>query len=445
MGNARIAHANDYDQTSCDDTSVAAVNVKCLPTDHNFVPQLKVRFHEKTTANNDAYSGIHPLVALDSHQKSLAPMVQRALAVLDRSPQLICVTRGPGMRSNLSVGLDTAKGLALALNVPLIGVNHMQAHALTPRLVHAMANAERAKGVSGMGVEYPFLTTLVSGGHTLLLNSKNGIEHELLAETEDTAIGDCIDKAARAILPVELLKVPYGKALEDFAFPGGERDYDYTPPKRREDEIKKRQTKFNWAVGPPLANSKVGGKKSSRRMVYSFAGLLTGVERFLKYECDACGNMHHVRPRSPNSITIEERHELAREVQRVTFEHLASRIMLHLGTLDAQSIPKTLVVSGGVASNRYLRHVLRSILDVRGFGQVRLNFPPVELCTDNALMIAWAGYEMASSGYRSELGIQPLRKWSLDPGAADCGILGVGGWCERDAQANLLNLTEYPF
>lgn len=319
----------------------------------------------------------------------------------------------------------------------------MQAHALTPRLVHAMAKSKQSGPVPGMGVEYPFLTMLVSGGHTLLLDSQSGIEHRILAETHDIAIGTCIDKAARVILPPEMLRMPYGKALEDFAFPKGASSYDYTPPKRRQDELERRRTRWGWAVGPPLADS--NARNSSRRMMYSFGGLLTAVERFMQFERDSVGHVSVQKPRQPNAISIEERREMACEVQRVAFEHLASRIILHLTTIrdSGNNIPKTLVVSGGVASSRYLRHVLRNILDVRGFEDIALNFPPIELCTDNALMIAWAGYEMFLSGYSSQLDIGPLHKWSLDPKADDGGILGVGGYHPRRLEGPLLNLLEY--
>ena len=417
-----------------------------ISTSQRAIPghKLTIHFHEKVTANNDAYAGIHPLVALHSHQISLAPLVERALACLHRKPDLICATRGPGMRSNLSVGLDTAKGLALGFNVPFIGIHHMQAHALTPRLVHAMANAARSDPPVGMGVEYPFLTMLVSGGHSMLLNSKNGVEHTNLAQTQDIALGDCIDKAARAILHPEMLQTPYGRALEEFAFPAGMQDYDYMPPKGRQDELRRHKTKWNWSLSPPLADS--NATKSSRRMIYSFAGLLSSVERFMRYECDADGHLYRDRPRSPDTITLDERREMAREVQRVAFEHLASRVLLYLTNLEAAdpsgTLPNTLVVSGGVASNNYLRHVLRSILDARGYSHIALNFPPVELCTDNALMIAWAGYEMFTSGYTSQMDIGPLRKWSMDPQAEDGGILGVGGYHPRDPAKLGSNLLE---
>lgn len=105
-------------ETSCDDTSVAVAE-----QDATGRVSIKVHFHEKITANNDAYSGIHPLVALYSHQTSLAPLVQKALRS-SPSPDLVAATRGPGMRSNLAVGLDTAKGLSLGLGVPFLGIHH---------------------------------------------------------------------------------------------------------------------------------------------------------------------------------------------------------------------------------------------------------------------------------------------------------------------------------
>jgi N6-L-threonylcarbamoyladenine synthase len=122
------------------------------------------------------------------------------------------------MRSNLAVGLDTAKGLALGFNVPFLAIHHMQAHALTPRLVNAM-KATVSGGAAVLQPAFPFLTILVSGGHTMLIDSAGLTDHAILAETGDIALGDCLDKAARAILPQHLLKAPYGKALEDFAFP----------------------------------------------------------------------------------------------------------------------------------------------------------------------------------------------------------------------------------
>lgn len=135
-------------------------------------------------------------------------------------------------------------------------------------------------------------------------------------------------------------------------------------------------------------------------------------------------------PRLAKDVSLDERRDLAIEIQRVAFEHLTSRLLLHLGDASTKDV-RTVVVSGGVASNQYLRHVIRSTLNRRGFESIGLEFPPVSLCTDNALMIAWSALEMWNAGFQSELSVEPLRKWSMDSKAEDGGILGVGGWVRR--------------
>lgn len=443
-------------ETSCDDTSVAVLSLALTEDakrDGRGLLHLKsqVLFHEKVTARSEGYGGIHPLVALHSHQTNLGLLLQKALCQLDAvhavdgahgqfpgkshwRPDFVSVTRGPGMRSNLSVGVDTAKGLALAWGVPLVGVHHMQAHALTPRLCSTLPSVRKPEHIvtkAEGGIEtslwspqklrptFPFLSVLASGGHTMLISSQSLLEHKTLAETGDIAIGACLDKVARAVLPSELLIPPYGRALEDFAFPNGKDSYDYTPPARRGDEIESRDTRWGWQIRPPLAENAYG--KSSRRMIYSFAGMLTHVERLMAVDAHR---------------SLDERRDMAREVLRVAFEHLTSRVLIHVTDLDPveRQKVKTVVVSGGVAANKFLRHVMRSILDIRGFPKVTLEFPPVELCTDNALMIAWAGMEMFTGEYRSKLDIQPIRKWSMDPAGEDGGILGVGGWTTSPVQ-----------
>jgi N6-L-threonylcarbamoyladenine synthase len=406
-------------ETSCDDTSVAIAEL--VPS----TKHIKVHFHEKITSNNDEFGGIHPIIALKSHAATLAPLIAKALETSPK-PELVAATRGPGMRSNLQVGLSTAKGLALAWDVPFIGVHHMQAHALTPRLVAAMDPNHRKDG--GPSPAFPFLSVLASGGHTMLIDSQTLTEHKTLAETRDISLGSLLDKAARRILPAELFKSPYGKALEDFAFPNGPADYNYDPPRRRQDDLTRRSTNWHWSMPVPLAESGPGDK-SPNRMIYTFAGLETTIKRFMEFETTAEG-VSTKTPRASTDVSLEERRDMAREVQRVAFEHLASRILLYLASNQSHNV-KSLVVSGGVASNRYLRHVLRSILDARGHENIEVLFPPIELCTDNALMIAWAALEMWHAGYKSGLDIEPIRTWSMDPAAPDGGILGVGGWRKR--------------
>ena len=248
------------------------------------------------------------------------------------------------MRSSLATGIDTAKGLAVGWQVPVVGVNHMQAHALTPRLVSAMAPSLTPV----VEPAFPFLSLLVSGGHTLLLHSTGLIDHTVLATTSDIAIGDAVDKMARVVLPTEIIRqsdeIMYGRLLEQFAFPLGEEEHTYAAPATRKYEIARNTTRWGWAIGAPLAETRSGSK--SKSMEYSFSGLESAVKRI----ADNAGAV----------LGIDERKDLAREAMRVAFEHLASRVVMALEELRAKNVNSdlevdTLVVSGGVASNSYLK------------------------------------------------------------------------------------------
>jgi N6-L-threonylcarbamoyladenine synthase len=417
-------------ETSCDDTSVAVLEK------HNH--KSKLHFHSKVTSDNRLFQGVHPLVALESHQKKLAALVNTALeslpiqpsaiahlgntllidhgrgAQLRKKPNFVTVTRGPGMRANLNTGLDTAKGLAVAWQIPLLGVNHMQAHALTPRLVSSLDADDSSQGIEPA---FPFVSLLVSGGHTMLVHSRGLCDHQILAQTSDIAIGDVIDKCARDILPASALgtagSLTYGRLLEDFAFPNGSQDYNYTAPATRGEEIELKDVGYGWSLTPPLSQPPVGGKV--RYAEFSYSGLGSTVKQIIT---------------SKPEISDVERRMLARETMRVAFEHLASRLLVALQSPELKAVD-TIVVSGGVASNQYLKHVLRMNLDRRGFEHMRLTFPPPSLCTDNAAMIAWTGIEMWENGWRSDLGIRSLRKWAIDSTDRDGGVLGASGWISR--------------
>ena len=546
-------------ETSCDDTCVAILEK--LPSAGagtgtgtgigTGTATARLHFNEKITSDNRSFRGVHPLTAVVSHTANLAPLIQKALRALPRpppasppstteideeankdgndddndnnkgekqeeailwvdgqprlKPDFVAVTRGPGMTSNLATGLNTAKGLAVAWGVPLVGVNHMQAHALTPRLVSALENENdrdkqgdgkkevqqqqqqqqqreevgEERRTNGEGGEndpaFPFLSLLVSGGHTLLVHSRSLTEHAILAQAMNIAIGDMLDKCARVVLPVEWLSssssssppspgstenVMYGALLEKFVFPDAAKstnhdfdfdfDYEYTPPARRADEI----LPFNsdsgphgsWSLTPPLSGTTA--------MAYDFAGFNSQVQRAVE---------------DKPVMGIEERRLLGRHAMRLAFEHLVSRVLFALksnssnnnnndNTIakrnntsndddddDADNMNEkneeekeeeeeinTIVVSGGVASNRYLMHILRSMLAARGFGHLRVVAPPPALCTDNAAMVAWAGVEMYEAGWRSEMDILAMRKWPLDPAAEGGGILGAAGWKRRE-------------
>ncbi|KAK7969899.1 glycoprotease pgp1 [Apiospora saccharicola] len=455
-------------ESSCDDTCVSVLE-KCTSTG-----AAKLRFNKKFTSDNREFQGVHPTVAVLSHTANLAPLVDEALAHLPEAaadkkdlqchdrwhqlcsvrgtvrhkPDFVAVTRGPGMTSNLATGLNTAKGLATAWGVPMLGVNHMQAHALTPRLVSALArwppgeeepgrpNRNNGKEQEAEPAAFPYLSLLVSGGHTLLVYSRSLCDHEILASASNIAIGDMLDKCARLILPASELSgtsnVMYGALLERFVFPpttsnedingssstpmSGDTtvdnyDYDYTPPARRADEIATFDSGLGWTLTPLLAGTTA--------MTYNFSGFSSQVQRIIEERPD---------------MGLDERRLLGRHAMRLAFEHLASRLLFALKKdkdadgEDGMKDVKTVVVAGGVASNRYLMHVLRSMLAVRGFGHLEINAPPPALCTDNAAMIAWTGMEMFEAGYRSHLDILAMRKWPVDPKADGGGILGANGW-----------------
>jgi N6-L-threonylcarbamoyladenine synthase len=398
-------------ETSCDDTSVAVLEKQPNAA--------RLLFNKRITATRtNVFQGIHPLVALENHQENLADLVRDALPSIpttDRKPDFVAVTRGPGMRSNLMVGVDTAKGLSIAWDVPLVGVHHMQAHALTPRLVAALDAFERDDRTSNLQPEFPFLSLLVSGGHTLLLRSSGLTNHSILASTLNNAVGDCLDKAARSILPRHVLSrapsTSYGPLLERFAFPKGESDYMYTPPKTRGAEIANalKPSPFGWPMPAPFLVSHESPKSTS--MLFSFAGINTYVNRVAGMGWDPARGKLSLEPRITPMSEDEARH-LARETMRLCFEHMASRVVLALQSSDTHY--QTLVLSGGVAANQYLRHVFRHYLAARGFNDIEIVAPPIEFCTDNAAMIAWAGCEMFEAGHRDDLRIRPFRKWSLE-------------------------------
>ena len=427
-------------ETSCDDTCVAILEKYNgeNPTQGNgsiSLTQAKLHFHEKITANNTGHGGIHPLEALDSHREHLAKLIAKSVDALPvaheqatpskilyghdgnsrKKPDFVSVTRGPGMRSNLSCGLDTAKGLATAWSVPMVGVHHMQAHALTPRLVHALESSPEVEASPA----FPFLNLLVSGGHTMLLRSDSLTSHSILANTVDIAIGDCLDKCGRSILPQSILSTTtdtsYGKHLSSYAFPDQSLYPIYYPiPSTRGSELDKPPNEYNWSFQLPLART--------RDLAFSYAGISSHLDRLIASRGGG------------TQLSDDERLALARAVLGTAFEHLVSRICLALQSLSSKSSassPSPLVVSGGVAANSYLRYFLRATLDARGFEHIKLVFPPVDLCTDNAAMIAWAGMEMYEAGWRTDLGVGAVRKWSLSDDVAesadeDANASGVG-------------------
>lgn len=409
-------------ETSCDDTAVAILshNDKTKNKGNNY----SLLFNERISSDHRQFRGIEPLVAVQGHTSSLAPLLRKAINHLHdttdtKIPDFISVTRGPGIMPNLSVGLSTAKGLAVAWDVPLVGVHHMQAHALTPRLARALKMAmplDEGAATAGHpgGPDFPFLSLLVSGGHTQLVHSRSLTDHRIAVNSADVAVGNLLDQAARVILPPEVLDasedVMYGRTLEAFAFPEGGTPDEYAffqPASCRGDELRDPATGYDWMLPLPF--------RQTRRLAYSFTSIGTTVTKIGQAKPD---------------MDVEERRVLARHTMATAFRHLAGRICLALDDVPALREASTLVVAGGVACNRFLMHVLRSTLQAWGHGHLKLVVPPPALCTDNAAMIAWAGMEMYEAGHHTDLSVLAINKWPMDPEQGP-GIMGAPGWLRR--------------
>lgn len=370
-------------ETSCDDTAVAVVDF--IPIRSN-LRKAVVRESCTVTSDNAQYGGIHILNALESHERNLASIVTKLAGWKQKDGiafNLVAVTRGPGMRSNLQSGIDFAKGLAVAWGVPLVGVHHMHAHALTPRLEYAEKIEDDYQGE--IEPKFPYLSLLVSGGHTLLVLNRALTEHRIIASTVDNAIGDCLDKIGRDLLPeqvkAEAQTVSYGAVMERYLFgaEGDESRYNYTAPMSTAEERvgSEELSRFGWFFRNPLLHSR-GGQKSSS-MLFTFAGILSQASRIAAY-----GTTHNEPREKP--ISHDEAKALMIASMTATFEHLASRVCLYLQSTDSmagEDTPpvKQLVLGGGVAANKYLQHLLRKYLDARGFGDVEIMPTSKKYCT----------------------------------------------------------------
>lgn len=328
----------------------------------------------------------------------------------------------------------------------------MQAHALTPRLVSALDNS----ATSSLEPDFPFLSVLASGGHTLLVQSASLTDHRSLGTTKDIAIGEFLDKVARILLPSDVLQTTkttmYGALLERFAFEEGQHETTaaqvvedgisasrippkatvvaagsaaeryleasshgyswYEMPTNHEEALKKAMTKWGWALNQPLVTAHGGLKVNDIEL--SFSGLLTAAERIIRYQTDPITKKRTKTERTLDEISLEEKRDIARETMRVAFEHVSYRVILSLQLLTEDSAPRSVVLAGGVAANSFFRHILASTLCARGYPDIRLYFPPPSYCTDNAAMIAWTGLEMYEAGHTDPLTIRAIRKWPLD-------------------------------
>lgn len=338
-------------ETSCDETAAAVV--RRHPDGSGEILSDVVLSQLDLHA---AFGGVVPELAARSHVSTLDRLVKQALeesGVALRHIDAVAVTAGPGLIGGLMVGLMTAKAIAMAANKPFIGINHLEGHALTARLTH--------------GVEFPYLLLLVSGGHTQIVLVKGVGDYERWGTTIDDALGEAFDKTAKLLG----LAYPGGPAVEEAALDGVAKRFRLPVPMRRDP-----------------------------RLDFSFSGLKTAVRQMAEEQT----------PLSAQTIA-----DLCLAFQTSVTSSLDDRISMALERFSqrfgAESKP-ALVVAGGVAANKALRATLENRAAKAGF---RFIAPPLNLCTDNAAMIAWAGAERMAAGLPAdELDLAPRSRWPLD-------------------------------
>jgi N6-L-threonylcarbamoyladenine synthase len=335
-------------ESSCDETAAAIVRSDRTILSHALAGQ---------EDHHRAFGGVVPEIAARAHAELMTPLVETALAdagLTLNDVDAIAATAGPGLIGGVMVGLVTAKALAMASGKPLIAVNHLEGHALSPRLIDA-------------DLEFPYLLLLVSGGHCQLLRV-NGIgNYNRLATTIDDAVGEAFDKTAKILG----LGFPGGPAVERAAAIGNANNVPLPRPLKGADEPH-----------------------------FSFAGLKSAV----------------LRAHESGQYKIED---IAASFQLAVIDCLYDRISYTLDRIDA---PAALVVAGGVAANVPIREMLEKLAAQRG---MRFVAPPLWLCTDNGVMIAWAGAERFGMGFTDGLDFVARPRWPLDPHAAPARGAGV--------------------
>lgn len=395
-------------ETSCDETAIAILKCEGDPSSTIGAVEQNATFTVFGNALlsqieiHKEYGGVFPALAKREHAKNLVPILEAVLeeaellhedtqaipektsatiaTILAREPGLtemflefvseceppeidaIAVTAGPGLEPALWVGINFAKALALIWNKPLVAVNHMEGHilaALAKESTNTTPFGTRLNLVIN-GVELPVLALLISGGHTELVLMKEWLEYELIGQTRDDAVGEAFDKVAR------MLGLPY---------PGG-------PEISRLAEQNRASRRRLGTVSEGAEEEHGSAIILPRPMIdsmtcdFSFAGLKTAVLYLLKKIHD---------------ISEKEKQHIAHEFENAVTDVLWKKTAQALKETGA----KTLVIGGGVSANTHIRRVFKENIS-REFPDVSLNIPYAELTTDNAIMIAIAGFYRAS-------------------------------------------------
>lgn len=349
-------------ESSCDDTAAAVV--RYVPDANAAIMSSVV---EGQTGLHAAFGGVVPEIAARAHVERLDHCIELALIQAEvRLHHLdgIAVTAGPGLIGGVLSGVMLAKGLSAATGLPLIGVNHLAGHALTPRLTDGLA--------------FPYLVLLVSGGHCQFLIVRGPDQFQRLGGTIDDAPGEAFDKTAKLLG----LPQPGGPAVQAEAAFGN--------PKR-------------FAFPRPLLD------RPGCDM--SFSGLKTALLR-----------ARDALIAEKGGLTTADRRDLCAGFQQAVADVFAekTRRALDIYLKEAPAVP-ALAVAGGVAANTVVRAALETICKANG---CKFFAPPLTLCTDNAAMIAWVGIERFRAGLSDNDAIIARPRWPLDPTAT--ALIGSG-------------------
>ena len=336
-------------ESSCDETAASLLteNEQGIPIVLSNIISSQVEIHKE-------FGGVVPELAARSHIEKIDWIVQKAINDSGRKIEeidAVASTAGPGLIVCLSVGLSFGKAFAGALNKPFIAVNHLEGHALSPRL-----NSK---------LDYPYLLLLISGGHSQFLSVQGLGKYKRLGTTIDDALGEAFDKTAK-LLGIEF---PGGPQIEILAKKGDPNKYDL--PK-------------------PIFNK--GGCN------LSFAGLKTAILRIAK-----------------NIKTDQEKFDLAASFQNTVEKILYKKTKIAFEEFEKQNNLKEriFVVAGGVAANKNIRYMLTNLCNEENYQSM---FPPIELCGDNAAMIAMVGLEKFKLKQFSRQDHPAKPRWPLDEG-----------------------------
>lgn len=349
-------------ESSCDETAAAIVNDKKEILGEALLSQ----------EEHKAFGGVVPEIAARSHLEHIDSIIEQCFKKANISPKdidAVAAASGPGLIGGVIVGVMAAKAMAIALNKPFVAVNHLEGHALAARISN--------------DVEFPYLLLLVSGGHCQILVVKDVDKYERLGTTIDDAVGEAFDKVAKMLG----LGYPGGPAIEKIAQSGD---------------------KTRFTLPRPL----IGSNDCN----LSFSGLKTAVRKIIEtYSPD--GNLAHA------NIPAQDMADICACFQYTATDCLCRKLKKAIEYFKKQyPNGKHLVVSGGVASNVYLRSQLQKLADENN---LIFAAPPIRFCTDNGVMIAWAGLERFRKNYTSPLDFKPRPRWPLDINAPKAA--GAGG------------------